>query len=74
VFERRGGSGQSGAWVPRRRVHWTGGCYRSDAVAGVFRDWNEPALLDLEGNTTPIHLDHPQTSFMRLSPDGKQLL
>jgi Tol biopolymer transport system component len=40
----------------------------------VFRDWNEAALLDLEGNATPIHLEHPQTSFMSVSPDGKDLL
>jgi WD40 repeat protein len=38
-------------------------------------DWQQdPALFDLEGNETPIHLEHPPTSFLGLSPDGKQLL
>ena len=41
----------------------------------VFRGWDlDPALLDPEGNITPIHLQHPPTSFMSLSPDGNELL
>ena len=38
-------------------------------------DWQQdPVMLDLEGNVTTIHLEHPPTSYLRLSPDGKQLL
>lgn len=41
----------------------------------VMRDWGpDLAWFDLEGNVTPIHLQHLPASFVGLSPDGQQLL
>ena len=41
----------------------------------VMRGWDVPlAWLDLQGNVTPVDLEHPMTSIPTLSPDGRQLL
>ena len=41
----------------------------------VLRGWNLPlAWLDLRGNVTPVHLEHPMETVPTLSPDGRQLL
>ncbi len=41
----------------------------------VWRGWDVPlAWLDLQGNVTPVNLEHPMTTVPTLSPDGRQLL
>jgi hypothetical protein len=41
----------------------------------LWRGWNLGlAWVDLQGNVTPVKLEHPMTTVPMLSPDGRQLL
>ena len=41
----------------------------------LMRGWDRPlSWIDLQGNVTPVKLEHPMATVPTLSPDGQQLL